>query len=63
MKSPPVERADSRHSKDLYSIDTPGSIIVRKIPLLYTLSGIFFTEIVKFHLAVLPPLFFIVGYL
>lgn len=56
----PVKRPQPNtrlHSKDLYSIDTPGSIIVRKIPLLYTLCGIFFfTEIVKFHLAVLPPL-------
>lgn len=44
-------RAHSRtrrlHSKDLYSIDTPGSIIVRKILLLYTLSGIFFFFLLK----------------
>lgn len=46
------------HSKDLYSIDTPSSIIVRKVPFYI---HIFFTEIVKFHLAVLPR--FIVGYL
>lgn len=56
MKNPTDEDARS-HTKDLYSIDTPGSIIVRKIPFfIYAEWHLFFTEIVKFHLAVSPPL-------
>lgn len=38
---------------DLY---TPGSIIVRQIPFIYT-EWHLFTEMVKFHLAVSPPSF------
>lgn len=56
VKNPTDEHARS-HRKDLYSLDTPGSIIVRKIPFFYIhWVASFFTEIVKFHLAVSPPL-------